>query len=130
MYLGVIFLVIANTALGTQYLMYQRQTGKRYQTLVALGGSYEALSKSGRTQIRWYFLLPVLVACVSAVFGILSFTEGLLSSYFKMQKNHIIFVGILVILVICVVEYLYMMAVMRPSDRTIRELMKRKREED
>lgn len=130
LYLGVIFLVIANTALGTQYLMYQRQTGKRYQTLVALGGSYEALSKSGRTQIRWYFLLPVLVACVSAVFGIFSFTEGLLSSYFKMQKNHIIFVGILVILVICVVEYLYMMAVMRSSDRTIRELMRRKREED
>lgn len=130
LYLGVIFLVIANTALGTQYLMYQRKTGKRYQTIVALGGSYDALSKSGRIQIRWYFLLPVLVACVSAVFGIFSFTEGLLSSYFKMQKNHIIFVGILVILVICVVEYLYIMAVMRTSDRTIRELMKRKREED
>lgn len=130
LYLGVIFLVIANTALGTQYLMYQRKTGKRYQTIVALGGSYDALSKSGRIQIRWYFLLPVLVACVSAVFGIFSFTEGLLSSYFEMQKNHIIFVGILVIFVICVVEYLYMMAVMRTSDRTIRELMKRKREED
>ena len=130
LYLGVIFLVIANTALGTQYLMYQRKTGKRYQTITALGCSYEELSKSGRTQIRWYFLLPVLVACVSAVFGIFSFTEGLLSSYFKMQKNHIIFVGILVIFVICVVEYLYMMAVMRTSDRTIRELMKRKREED
>lgn len=130
LYLGVIFLVIANTALGTQYLMYQRKTGKRYQTITALGCSYEELSRSGRTQIRWYFLLPVLVACVSAVFGIFSFTEGLLSSYFEMQKNHIIFVGILVIFVICVVEYLYMMAVMRTSDRTIRELMKRKREED
>lgn len=130
LYLGVIFLVIANTALGTQYLMYQRKTGKRYQTITALGCSYEELSRSGRTQIRWYFLLPVLVACVSAVFGIFSFTEGLLSSYFEMQKNHIIFVGILVICVICVVEYLYMMAVMRISDRTIRELMKRKREED
>lgn len=130
LYLGVIFLVIANTALGTQYLMYQRKTGKRYQTITALGCSYEELSRSGRTQIRWYFLLPVLVACVSAVFGIFSFTEGLLSSYFEMQKNHIIFVGILVIFVICVVEYLYMMVVMRTSDRTIRELMKRKREED
>ena len=130
LYLGVIFLVIANTALGTQYLMYQRKTGKRYQTITALGCSYEELSRSGRTQIRWYFLLPVLVACVSAVFGIFSFTEGLLSSYFEMQKNHIIFVGILVIFVICVVEYLYMMAVMRTSDRTIRELMKRKRGED
>ena len=130
LYLGVIFLVIANTALGTQYLMYQRKTGKRYQTITALGCSYEELSRSGRTQIRWYFLLPVLVACVSAVFGIFSFTEGLLSSYFEMQKNHIIFVGILVVFVICVVEYLYMMAVMRTSDRTIRELMKRKREED
>lgn len=130
LYLGVIFLVIANTALGTQYLMYQRKTGKRYQTITALGCSYEELSRSGRTQIRWYFLLPVLVACVSAVFGIFSFTEGLLSSYFEMQKNHIIFVGILVIFVICVVEYLYMMAVMRTSERTIRELMKRKREED
>lgn len=130
LYLGVIFLVIANTALGTQYLMYQRKTGKRYQTITALGCSYEELFRSGRTQIRWYFLLPVLVACVSAVFGIFSFTEGLLSSYFEMQKNHIIFVGILVVFVICVVEYLYMMAVMRTSDRTIRELMKRKREED
>ena len=42
LYLGVIFLVIANTALGTQYLMYQRKTGKRYQTITALGCSYEA----------------------------------------------------------------------------------------
>lgn len=127
LYLGIIFLVIANTALGTQYLMYQQKTGKRYQTVSALGGSYQAMRKSGRTQIRWYFLLPVLVAAVSSVFGLVSFTEGLLSSYFAMQKTRIFLVGILVVLMICVVESLYMMAVMRVSDRSIRGFIKQVR---
>lgn len=85
------------------------------------------MRKSGRTQIWWYFLLPVLVAAVSSVFGLVSFTEGLLSSYFAMQKTRIFLVGILVVLMICVVESLYMMAVMRVSDRSIRGFIKQVR---
>lgn len=130
LYLGIIFLVIANTVLSTQYLMHQRRTGKRYQTLTALGGSFQSLSKSAKTQIRWYFFMPVLTAAVSAVFGVASSADGLLSSYFKIQGKNLVWIGILVLAVICVVEYLYMTAVMRVSNRNIRELMLRKRDEN
>ena len=73
-YMGVIFLIIGNTALGTQFLMYQRKTGKRYQALFALGADFAKASKSGRTQVRWYFFLPVAVAVVSSAFGIQAMT--------------------------------------------------------
>ena len=128
-YLGVIFLIIANTAVGTQFLMHQKKTGRRYQTLLALGSTFKELSKSSRTQIRWYFLLPVLTALLIAVFGMKAMTNGLLSNFFQPQKSNMLLLAMAVLLVICVVEYLYMTGVMKSADRNIRLLMKRKRDE-
>lgn len=128
-YLGVVFLIIANTAIGTQFLMYHGKTGKRYQALFALGADFSKASKSGRTQVCWYFFLPAGVAAVSSVFGIQSMTNGLLSSYFEEQQSNIIVIALLVVCLIAVVEWVYIRTVMKNSDRNIHALLERKRDE-
>lgn len=128
-YMGVIFLIIGNTAIGTQFLMYQRKTGKRYQALFALGADFAKASKSGRTQVRWYFFLPVAVAVVSSVFGIQAMTNGLLSSYYEQQQSSMLVMSFVVVILIVVVEWVYIRAVMKNSDRNIHALLERKRDE-
>lgn len=128
-YLGVVFLIIANTAIGTQFLMYQGKTGKRYQALFALGADFSKASKSGRTQVCWYFFLPVAVAVVSSVFGIWAMTNGLLASYYEQQQSSMIVMSFVVVILIVVVEWVYIRAVMKNSDRNIHALLERKRDE-
>ena len=41
LYLAIVFLVVANTIVGVQFLMSQQKTGRRYQTLIRLGATYE-----------------------------------------------------------------------------------------
>lgn len=128
-YMGVLFLIIGNTAIGTQFLMYQRKTGKRYQALFALGADFAKVSKSGRAQVRWYFFLPVVVAVVSSVFGIWAMTNGLLASYYEQQQSSMIVMSFVVVIFIVVVEWVYIRAVMKNSDRNIHALLERKRDE-
>lgn len=128
-YMGIIFLIIGNTAIGTQFLMYQRKTGKRYQTLFALGADFAKASKSGRAQVRWYFFLPVTVAVVSSVFGIWAMTNGLLASYYEQQQSSMLVMSFVVVILIVVVEWIYIRAVMKNSDRNIHTLLERKRDE-
>lgn len=128
-YLAVIFLIIANTVMGVQFLMQQRKTGRRYQVLVKLGGDYESLRRSGRKQVKWYFGLPVLVAVISSFFGLWALFSGLLPSGIRDQIFMLLGAGVAVVGLLCVVECIYMTVVMRLSDRHIRELMRTKRQE-
>lgn len=128
-YMGVLFLIIGNTAIGTQFLMYQRKTGKRYQALFVLGADFAKVSKSGRVQVRWYFFLPVVMAVVSSVFGIWAMTNGLLASYYEQQQSSMIVMSFAVVILIVVVEWVYIRAVMKNSDRNIHTLLERKRDE-
>src|SRR5699024_1919477 len=53
-YLAIIFLIVANTVIGVQFLMNQQQTNRRYKTLIKLGAAYEILCGSAKKQINWY----------------------------------------------------------------------------
>lgn len=128
-YLGVIFLIIGNTAIGTQFLMYQRKTGRRYQVLFALGADFAKASKSGKTQVCWYFFLPVGMAAISSVFGIIAMANGLLSSYYERQKSNMIVMSFVVVLFIIMIEWIYIKAVVRNNNRNIHALLERKRDE-
>lgn len=129
-YLAVIFLIISNTVLGVQFLMQQRKTGKRNQILVRLGCTVAQLCQSARKQITFYFTLPIAVALVSSIFGICSMFPGLTTTAMRRQLLMMIAAAIPVILVLCVVEWLYMRAVMRMSDKNIRDMASMRREED
>ena len=42
----IVFLIIANTVIGIQFLTQQQRTKRRYQTLIRIGASYKSLCYS------------------------------------------------------------------------------------
>ena len=128
-YLAIIFLVVANTIMGVQFLMNQQKTGRRYQTLVRLGATYKTICASARKQISWFMGLPVCVAAVSSLFGVKALYTGLLSSRVRETQGEMLMVSAAMIFLLCVVEYTYMTAIKRSSDRFLLTLMQPQREE-
>lgn len=128
-YLAIIFLIIANTMIGVQFLMGQQKSNRRYMTLIRLGATYELLCRAARKQINWYFGIPVVVAVISSLFGVRALFAGLLSSRMQESLPEMIIVSGVMIFVLCVVEYFYITAVKRSSSRYLLTLMVPEREE-
>lgn len=128
-YLGIIFLVVANTIIGVQFLMNQQKNGRRYQTLVRLGATYQDLCGSARKQINWFVGLPVFVAAVSSLFGVRSLFTGMLSSSGGESQGQMIAIAAAMIALLCVVEWVYLAVIRRSSDRYLLTLMQPQREE-
>lgn len=129
-YLAVIFLIIANTVMGVQFLMHQQKTKKRYISLTYLGATYEILCKSARNQITWYFSLPIIVAAISSIFAVRSLFTGVMTTAMKAEVGKLMVISIPVIVIICMVELLYMYLVKKNSDKNILKLMDIKREDN
>lgn len=128
-YLAIIFLVVANTIMGVQFLMNQQKTGRRYQTLVRLGATYQTLCATARKQISWFMGLPVFVAAISSIFGVKALFTGLLSAGTQGMQGEMLVVSAAMIFLLCVVECIYMTAIKRSSDRYLLTLMQPQREE-
>lgn len=128
-YLSIIFLIISNTIIGVQFLMSQQKSIHRYRTLIRLGAAYTILCRSARKQINWYFGLPVVIAAFSSLFGVRSLLSGILSSRAKSSLSEMTIVSAAMILALCVIEYIYITAVKRSSDRYLLKLMVPEREE-
>lgn len=129
LYLAIVFLIIANTVIGVQFLMSQQKAARRYRTLIRLGASCPVLCRSARKQINWYFGLPLAVAACGSLFGVRALFTGLLSSGARNGMSEMIIVSTSMILALCVVEYMYIAAVRRSSDRYLLGLMVPEREE-
>ncbi|WP_053955040.1 FtsX-like permease family protein [Inediibacterium massiliense] len=128
-YLAIIFLIISNTVIGVQFLMQQQKTRRYYKTIIRLGCDYEDLCKSARKQIRWYFLLPMVIAAIGSIFGIRALFTGVASTDMQSNIDTLMIFSIIVILIFCVIEFCYISAVMRMSDKQIHGLMDVKRED-
>lgn len=128
-YLAIIFLVVANTIIGVQFLMGQQRAERRYRTLVRLGAEHDTLCRAAKTQINWYFGLPVGVAAVSSVFGVRALFTGMLTAQAQRGMTEMMIAAGAMILLLCVVEWLYMAAVKRSSSRYLLGLMAPEREE-
>lgn len=128
-YLAIIFLVVSNTIMGVQFLMNQQRTGRRYQTLVRLGATYQTLCHSARKQISWFMGLPVLIAAMSSLFGVKALFAGILSLEVQNAQGEMLVTAAIIILLLCVVEFVYMTAIKRSSDRYLLTLMQPQREE-
>lgn len=128
-YLAIIFLIIANTIIGVQFLISQQKSSRRYCTLIHLGATYPVLCKSSRKQINWYFGIPVAVAAFSSLFGVRALFTGILSYSAKTNLFEMMMISFAMILALCVVEYIYIAAVKRTSDHYLLTLMVPEREE-
>ena len=121
-YLGILFIVIANTVIGLNYLMQQRENKRRYLTLLMLGADVQDLCKSARAQIRLFFALVLGVATGSSVFAIWS----MFTSFLKLPAGTslvkvIVLAGISSILFV-VLECIYIHFVEQTSNREIQTL--------
>lgn len=128
-YLAIIFLIIANTIIGVQFLMTQQKANRRYRTLIHLGAAHAVLCKSSHKQVNWYFGLPVAVAAFSSPFGVRALFTGLLPSRARSNLSEMMIVSAAMILALCVVEYIYIASVKRANDRYLLTLMVPEREE-
>ena len=128
LYLGVLFLIIANTVLGLKFLMQQRSTRHRYETLLILGANEEALHTSVKTQIRVYFTLVVGVAAFSSIFGIVSMNFSFLSFKGAEEMGKIILIAGIAVVVFLLVELGYVGMIQTESKREIHRLNNLNRE--
>lgn len=128
-YLSVIFLVIANTIIGIQFLMGQQKMYSRYKTLIHLGANYEVIKNSARKQINWYFGIPVFIAFINTLFGIPSLLNGVLPSSLKVKFYNLMLIGLVVISILAIFEFIYINIVKKTSDKYIFSIMSIPREE-
>ena len=128
-YLAIIFLIIANTIIGVQFLMSQQKAGRRYKILIHLGAAHPVLCKSSRKQINWYFGIPAVFAAYNSLFGVNALLTGILPSSLRNNFSEIMVISAAMILALCVIEYIYITAVKRASDRYLLTLMVPEREE-
>lgn len=129
-YLAVIFLIIANTVMGVQFLMHQQKTKKRYQSLIYLGANYEMLCKSARKQITWYFSLSIAVAAVSSIFAVRTLFAGMVTTAMQEYVGKLMVISASVIVLICMIELIYMNIVKKSSDKNILKLIDMKRDDN
>lgn len=128
-YLAVIFLIVANTVIGVQFLMGQQKAGRRYRTLVRLGADYGTLCQSAVRQINWYFGIPVVLAAVGSLFGERALLTGILAQGLKESIPELMRLSIPMLLLLFAAECFYMTLVKRISARYLLTLMEPEREE-
>ena len=122
-YFAFIFLLIANTVISLQFLMQEKRTRSRYRTLIRLGSRYEHLCRSARSQIHWYFAMPIGLAVVSSIVGTCALLKTMLPSILIGKSRWLMGIAGAVILVLAVVEYIYMWQVVKLSRQNINQMM-------
>ncbi len=128
-YLGLIFLIVANTMISVQFLMSQQKVEKRYRTLIRLGADYRTLFRSVRTQVNWYFGIPAGFAAFMSLFGIRGIFAGIMPEDGREMIPEMMFAATVILVVVCVTEWMYMNAVKRAEGRHLLQLTIPKREE-
>ena len=129
-YLGIIFLIIANTVIGIEFLMHQQKTINRYKSLTYFGANYKMLCKSARKQVSYYFLLVLTVSSITTVFTVKSLFNGLLTEDMTQLIPKLVPLSIIIICIIFMIELGYMYIVKKSSDKNILKIMDMKREDN
>lgn len=126
-YLALLFFLIANTVISLQFLMQQRKTVNRYRTLLCLGSDYGMLHASTKRQIGYFFGIPVGMAVISGVFGILTLLQNMLPSGIKDKIVLLLAVALVVIVMFGLIEVVYMNLVSNLTRRNMRDMLKVRR---
>lgn len=121
-YLGILFMVIANTVIGLKYLMQQRANKRRYLTLLMLGADIKDLCKSAKGQIRLFFALALGVAVCSSAFAIWSMFTSFLKLPAGTSFTRVILLAGIAFILFVVIEFIYIHIVEHTSNREIQAL--------
>lgn len=121
LYMGFMLLIIACAVLALQFLTQMRATRARYATLSILGARREQMKRSINQQVLWYFLLPMLLACLSGTVGVYAMQHYLHNA--GVQKLQQSFPLLLVMSSIVVLVFvIYGIATARTANREISKL--------
>ncbi len=118
-YLGILFLLIANTVIGLKYLIQQRQNRHRYRTLLMLGASTKELCDSVKRQIKVFFSMVLVVAVISSIAAIYSMFSVLTGFPPGTSIRTVITFAAIVLAVFIITEILYIKIVTRTAYREI-----------
>lgn len=121
-YLGVLFWLIANTVIGVKYLIGQRETKHRYETLSMLGAHTSSMCVSVNRQIRLYFSLVLVTAIVSSAAAIYSMFTSFTRLPVGVSVGKVALLAVLGLVIFAGLEILYIRIVRRMADREIRML--------
>jgi putative ABC transport system permease protein len=121
-YLGVLFWLIANTVIGVKYLIGQRETKHRYETLSMLGAHTSSMCVLVNRQIRLYFSLVLVTAIVSSAAAIYSMFTSFTKLPVGVSVGKVALLAVLVLVIFAGLEILYIRIVRRMADREIRML--------
>ena len=120
LYMGFMFLIIACALLALQFLTQMQTTKSRYLTLSILGARREQIKRSINQQVLWYFLLPLILACISGAVGIYAMQLYLYSGAAHLEQSYPLLIAMTVIVVLVMV--IYGVAVARTANREIGKL--------
>lgn len=118
-YLGILFMIIANTVIGLKYLIQQRENKRRYVTLLMLGGQVQKLCKSASRQIRVFFILVLSVAALSSAFAVTAMFTSFLSLPAGTSLASIIFIAGISFLLFIMIECIYIYIVTKAGRHEI-----------
>lgn len=120
LYMGFMLLIIACALLALQFLTQMRETKARYATLSILGARREQMKHSINQQVLWYFLLPLLLACISSTVGIYAMQIYLYSDTENLQQSYLLLAIMAIVVVLMLI--IYGIAVARTANREISKL--------
>ncbi len=121
-YLGILFWLIANTVIGMKYLIGQRRTKHRYETLAMLGADLPSLCRSVGKQINLYFSLVLVTALLSGTAAIFSMFTSFAKLPMGVSVGKTILLSIAALIVFAGLEILYIRIVTRTACREINRL--------
>lgn len=118
-YLGILFMIIANTVIGLKYLIQQRTNKRRYLTLLMFGANKKELCNSARKQIQLYFFLVLGLAFCSSVFAVWSMFTSFMKLPAGISANGVILLSGISFILFVVIEFIYITIVEHASRREI-----------
>lgn len=121
-YLGILFMVIANTVIGLKYLMQQRANQRRYLTLLMFGAGIKDLCKSAKEQIQLFFALALGIAVLNSVFAIWSMFTSFLKLPAETPFAKVVLLAGTAFSLFVVIEFIYISIVEQTSKREIQAL--------
>ncbi|CAB1241067.1 ABC transporter permease [Ruminococcaceae bacterium BL-4] len=121
-YLGVLFLLIANTLVGLKYLIQQRKNKHRYITLLILGADAEDLCRSAKKQIQMFFTLMLSVAVCNSIVAIFVMFTNLTRLPTGTSIATVAALAAITLAVFIMTEIIYLSIVKRTACREIRML--------
>lgn len=121
-YLGILFLIIANTVIGLKYLIQQRQTMHRYKTLAMLGAGTGEMCHSVKKQIQIFFMMVLTIALISSVVAIYSMFTSFTKLPIGTNICTVIVIAAIVLFTFVLTEIIYIGIVKRTAGREVRSL--------